>query len=162
MRTKIQMLIIVLFAAAGMYTLQAQPGGAWNQTPEERANWQTTNMTQQLGLSDAQVAKVKDINLKYAAKMKEARDNANGDRNAMRTTMGAMRTEQDKELQTVMTTEQWQKWVTFRDTQRANRGNAGPGNAPGANQPGQAPAKGSKKLKKNKNKNKTPGSGSNQ
>ncbi len=136
MRTTIKLLtIIALFIAGFAGSIYAQPGGGWNADPEQRATQQTATMTTQLSLSDAQSAKVKEIHLKYANKMKEARESANGDRDAMRNTMTAIRQEQDKELQTVVTEEQWQKWVKYRDEQRANRGNFGPDNK----QPGPPP-----------------------
>ncbi len=106
----------------GAISLNAQRGGGMGWDPEKRAEQQTANMTEKLSLSEAQSAKVKEINLKYAQKMKEARENATGDREAMRASMVAMRDEQDKELQTVLTEEQWQQWVKFRDEQKENRG----------------------------------------
>ena len=137
---------IALFTAGFAGALLAQPGGGWNADPEQRANQQTATMTEKLALSDAQSAKAKEINLKYANKMKEARANANGDREAMRGTMTTLRQEQDKELQTIMTDEQWQQWVKYRDEQRANRGSFGPGN----DQPGPPPDNGNGKKSKKK------------
>lgn len=149
MRTTFKIFALIAFCMLGVAPVsQAQPGGGWNADPEQRATQQTATMTAQLSLSDAQSNKVKEINLKYANKMKDARANANGDRDAMRGTMTAIREEQDKELQQVMTDEQWQQWVKYRDEQRANRGNFGPGN----NQPGPPPDDntGRKPNKKNK------------
>ncbi len=153
MRTTIQLFVFFLAAMAGL-TLQAQPGGGRAQNPEQRAEQQTATMTEKLSLSEAQAGKVKEINLKYAKKMQEARDQANGDWEAMRGTMGTMRTEQDSELQTVLTEEQWQQWIKYREEMRANRGNWGNGNAPSGDKPAPPPDGADQKPKKNKNKNK--------
>lgn len=141
------------FFLIGAAALQAQPGGGGRaMNPEQRAEQQTVQMKEKLALSDAQAEKVKEINLKYANKAKEAREKADGDWEAMRGTMGALRDEQDKELQTVMTQEQWQKWAQFREEQRANRGGFGPGNRPDADKPAPAEDSGKKPKKAKKNK----------
>ncbi len=134
-----------LFLMGGI-ALYAQPGGGGRaMNPEQRAEQQTAQMTEQLALSEAQAGKVQEINLKYAKQAQEAREQADGDREAMRDKMTTMRQEQDKELQTVMTQEQWQKWAAFREEQRANRGNWGDGSRPKTE-----PAKEGKMLKKEK------------
>lgn len=132
----LQQALVALFLVAGI-GLYAQPGGGGrDMNPEKRAEQQTAQMKEQLGLSDAQTAKVQEINLKYAKQAQEAREKADGDWEAARGKMAAMRQEQDKELQTVVTQEQWQKWTTFREEQRANRGNWG-GNRPADTKPAQ-------------------------
>ena len=147
MRTTI---LLALFLALGAFALQAQPGGR-NMSPEQRAEQQTAQMTEKLSLSEAQAGKVGEINLKYAKKMQEAREAADGDWEAIRATMGTIRTEQEKELQTVLTEEQWQQWTKYREEQRANRGNWGRDNAPGGDKPA-PPADPEKTPKKDKKK----------
>ena len=151
MRTTIKIFALALLLAAGFAPrLGAQPGGGWNTDPEQRANQQTATMTEQLSLSDAQSAKVKEINLKYANKTKEAREKAAGDREAMRGVMTSIRQEQDAELQTVLTEEQWKQWVAYREQFRGGRG-MGPGNPPPADKPaGDNPGKPKKDKKKKK------------
>ena len=145
----------------GGFALQAQPGGGGRaMNPEQRAEQQTTQMTEQLTLSDAQSGKVKEINLKYANKMKEARDQADGDWSAMRETMTAIRGEQDKELQTVLTKEQWEKWSKHLEEQRANRaGGMGRGNGPDTDKaaPGKEDSGKGKRAKKGKKKSDSDG-----
>ena len=158
MRTTIKMLVLTLLLTAGYFiNLSAQPGGGWNADPEQRATQQTATMTEKLALSEAQSTKVKEINLKYANKMKEAREKAAGDRDAMRTTMGAIRQEQDAELQTALTEDQWKQWTAYRDEMRANRGNFGPGNAPATDKPAGNSDKPNKKDKKKKSADSTNG-----
>jgi hypothetical protein len=119
--------------------------------PAERAEKQTAQMTEKLSLSDAQAGKVKEINLKYADKMKAAREEADGDWSSMREKMGAMRADQDKELQTVLTEEQWVQWDRYRTEQRANRGGMGRGDQPDG-KAAPADTDGGKKAKKGKKK----------
>ncbi len=121
MRTLLQSFLLAFLTAGGFAAAQAQPGGGMGMDPEKRAEQQTATMTEKLSLSEAQTAKVKEINLKYANKMKEARDNAGGDRETMRATMTTLRGEQDKELQTVLTEEQWQQWLKIREEMKNNR-----------------------------------------
>ena len=132
MRTFLSLLTLTLLLAYGnSQTLLAQNGGGWNADPEQRATQQTALMTEKLALSDAQALKVKEINLKYANQMKDAREKANGDRDAMRAAMAPIREAQDKEMQTVLTEEQWAQWTKFREEQRGNRGNFGGPGGPG-------------------------------
>lgn len=105
-------------------SLIAQPGGGWqNQNPEQRADQQVALMTEKLALSEAQGAKIKEITLKYGLKIQEAREaNVDGDREKMRETMTAIRGEQDKEYQTILTAEQWENWLKVREEMMQNRG----------------------------------------
>lgn len=130
---------LILFLS-GALALQAQPGGGRMMNPEQRAEQQTAQMTEKLALSDAQAAKVKEINLKYAKQAQEAREKADGDWESMRETMTAIRQAQDKELQAVTTQEQWEQWGKVREEFRGNRGNRG----------GDKPAPGDKADKKDK------------
>lgn len=127
MQRLIQSLLIAFLITGGFAAAQAQPGGGMGMDPEKRAEQQTASMTEKLSLSEAQAAKVKEINLKYAGKMKEAREKADGDRDAMRAAVTTLRGEQDKELQTVLTDEQWQQWVKIREEMRNNRSGWGGG-----------------------------------
>lgn len=102
-------------------TVQAQRGN-WNADPEQRAEQETATMKEQLSLSEKQAAKVKTINLKYANKMKEAREaNSDQDWAAIRETMGNIRQEQAEELKTVLTKEQSEKWAAYQEEQRSQR-----------------------------------------
>ncbi|MBK6929418.1 MAG: DUF4890 domain-containing protein [Saprospirales bacterium] len=152
---------LILFLS-GALALQAQPGGGRMMNPEQRAEQQTTLMTEKLALSEAQVNKVQEINLRYANKMKDARDQADGDWEAMRETMGLIRQEQDNELQTVLTQEQWQQWVAYREEMRANRGNYGRGGGPDTAPPPPPAENGEQPAKKKKQKKEKTDSGSDQ
>ena len=144
-----------LLLSAGVL-VQAQPGGGRGGDPVQRAEQTTADMTAQMGLSEPQAAKVREINLKYAEKIKKAREESDGDWEAMRATMGTIRQEQDTELQTVVTEEQWQKWVAYREAQRAQHANGQPSHdapppPPPPPPPGDPNAKPPKKVKSKSN-----------
>ncbi|HMQ59754.1 MAG TPA: hypothetical protein PKE06_03750 [Flavilitoribacter sp.] len=124
MKFAIQSTATLVLAVLSLFSVSAQPGGGWQrQSPEERASQQAALMTEKLALSEAQAEKVKEISLKYSKKMQEAREaNTGGDWSAMRETMTAMREEQDKEYQKVLTSEQWETWVKEREEMMKNRG----------------------------------------
>ena len=109
----------------------AQPGGG-RMNPEERAKRQTEELTEKLDLSKDQAKKVEAINLKYAKKMgdmfRDMRDSGNMDREAMREKMGALREEQNKEMQKVLDKDQMKEYEAYlkeQDERRAQR--RGPG-----------------------------------
>ncbi|MFN0014691.1 MAG: DUF4890 domain-containing protein [Saprospiraceae bacterium] len=144
MKKAIRFLLIALFALAGTAIFAQPPGGPGGgrmMNPEQRAEQQTAQMTEKLALSEAQAAKVKEINLKYAQKGQEAREKADGDREAMREIILAIRQEQDKELQTMLTQEQWETWVKAREEMRGNRGNLGGERSPKPENKGDVPPK---------------------
>jgi len=105
------LLTAMLFAAVVM----AQPpmggfqGGPMN--PEEMVKRQTEEMVKDLALDAKQAEKVTAINKKFADKMSEMFKNAQNDREGMRDKMMALRTQKDEELKTVLTAEQYTKYV---------------------------------------------------
>lgn len=105
---------------------QGPGGGRFNMEPKEMAARQTEQMKKELNLTDEQLPKVEELNLKYAEKMKEARDQANGDRDAMRSTMRSMMAEKDKELKNILTEDQWTAFLKMREERMQNgRGRRG-------------------------------------
>lgn len=145
---KSKVVFTALFVIAAFSMAIAQPRGRGGD-PEERAERSAQMMADSLSLSDAQKNKVKEIHLKYGKQMQEAREKSEGDWSSMRETMGAIRTEQDKELQTVMTSDQWASWQKIRENQRAMRaeGRRGPDGGPPPGQEGKNKRKGKKPPK---------------
>lgn len=129
MKILFKTIILTLFIATGFISVQAQPGGGRDFDPVKRAERTTTMMVDSLSLSTKQGEKVGEINLKYAKLMQEARNqNTEGDWETMRATMMSMRTEQNKELQKVLTTDQWQKWEKIQEAMWSGRGERGSNN----------------------------------
>ena len=117
-------LFVVLLAISPFLALFAQPGAGRNfqGSPEEMAKRQTEMMVEKLTLSEAQASRIQDINLKYAQKMKAARDSMpEGDWQMMRQKMTVLRQEQDAELRKMMTSDQWAIYEQWKEEQRATR-----------------------------------------
>jgi len=93
--------------------------------PAEHAERQTVRMTEDLGLSADQSAKVKAINQKYAEKAKADHDSANGDKTKMKEARKANRAEHDAELKKVLTKEQAAKWDQLKAERKGPKGGHG-------------------------------------
>ncbi|UOQ96999.1 DUF4890 domain-containing protein [Hymenobacter sp. 5317J-9] len=129
--------LLPLFAAfaftVGTAAAQTTPDGAGMQgpgrgygrmqgSPEEMAKRQTERMTQELGLSADQAAKVQQIMMARGQEMQSMRGQmAGGDREAMRTQMQTMRTKYDAQFKEVLTADQYTKY-TAMEADRMNRG----------------------------------------
>ncbi len=124
MKIKILGAVVLLFFAMNSH---AQGGGGQRGgDPVQRAEMQTKMMVDSLSLSSKQSEKVKEINLKYATEMKEARSqNPDGDREKMRSAMDALRTEQYAALKTVLTKEQYDHWLKIGAEMGQRRGGRG-------------------------------------
>ena len=117
MKNAILVLMLLLIGSA----IQAQPrqrGG----DPKARAEKTAQMMADSLTLSDAQQAKAEEILLKYSSKMTEARQNADGDWEALRESMQTLRQDQEKELRQILTTDQYDRWKALRSEMRMRRG----------------------------------------
>ncbi|MBP6391375.1 MAG: hypothetical protein KA175_03290 [Flavobacteriales bacterium] len=102
------------FALIGTLNVQAQETKA---SPADKA-WvaiNTEKLDMQLGLNDEQVAKVKDIDLRYITKH-ESLENATPtlSEKEMSDKTGALMVERDRELKMVLNAEQYAKWDDMR------------------------------------------------
>lgn len=122
MRYNVRAILLSFFTVSFFITTQAQSGGGRNFDPLQRAEMMTKMMADSLSLSTRQSEKVGEINLKYARQMQQTRDqNNDGDWEAMRSTMMTLRQEQNKELQGVLTTGQWQHWEKIQEAMWSGR-----------------------------------------
>ena len=110
------LLNINIFAQQG----QGSGGRRGNMDPKEMAERQTSQMNETLTLTADQLPKVEALNLKYVDKFVAARDEAAGDRDAMRSTMMAINKEKDVELKKILTADQWTKLEAWRKEAREN------------------------------------------
>ncbi len=88
---------------------QRGPGGGQGRmqmSAADLAEKQTKWMSDILDLSERQLQKVKEINMKYAEKMMNERQSAVGNREAMRSLMMKLTKEKDEELKKVLTDDQ--------------------------------------------------------
>ncbi|MCK5209439.1 MAG: hypothetical protein KAI29_19210 [Cyclobacteriaceae bacterium] len=113
-------ILLMLLFTLDVFAQQGQggPGRGYNMDPKEMAERQTNQMKETLSLTADQLPKVEALNLKYAEKMKVARDETDGDRESMRSTMMAMGKEKDIELKNILTAEQHTKWQEWRKEAR--------------------------------------------
>jgi periplasmic protein CpxP/Spy len=107
----------------------AAPGGPRQQlTPDQRAEKQTEQMQKNLGLSDDQFTKVKQINLNFQTQIDKLRSNgsSNNDPQQMHTQMKALRDQRDADLKGVLTTDQYTKMQSMQHPQRPGAAPATP------------------------------------
>ncbi|MBN1462873.1 MAG: hypothetical protein JXQ69_04100 [Paludibacteraceae bacterium] len=117
---KTKKLLALLFALMMAFSLVAQAPakgkgkGKSKRTPEERAKRQTEWMKTDLQLTEAQVAEVDKINLKYAIESEKTRQEFNTKRRINSTNKNA-------ELTKVLTTEQYTKLEKIRAENKEQR-----------------------------------------
>lgn len=83
--------------------------------PAERAERLTASMTELLALTEEQQNEVGDLNLEYAMKMKETRDENQGDWETMRGAMMELNQEKEEKLTTVLSEEQMQLYLEKKE-----------------------------------------------
>lgn len=88
-------------------------------TTEERAKARTQRMTQDLGLSAEQLARVEALNLKHVKEGEVLSASDDKERAARRAEMNDRKAAYEKELKTVLTPEQFSKWEAKKDEMKA-------------------------------------------
>jgi protein CpxP len=120
------LLVLALSAtAASAQTTPDQAGGRPQRTPEEMAARQTEGLTQQLGLSADQSAKVQQIMLARDQEMMAMRGQmqaGTADRQQLREQMMAGRTKYDDQLKAVLTPDQYTKYTAMQANRRQRGG----------------------------------------
>lgn len=113
--------IVILMFMPEIFAQQGQGGqGRGNMDPKEMAKRQTDLMVENLDLTAEQLPKAEALNIKYADKFVAAREDADGDRDAMRSTMMTILKEKDVELKKILTADQWTKLEAYRKEAREN------------------------------------------
>ena len=110
---KAKLLSLIIFTMVFSLGLNAQDR-KHHHDPEKRAKHQTEWMKTELSLTDEQAAKVGDINVKYAKKKKEMREQ-------MRKQMKTLHEEEKKELSEVLTKEQNDKLAAKKAEMKEKR-----------------------------------------
>ena len=113
--TKISFLIIVagILSITSINAQSVNRDSLKNATPEQRAQMQSDMMKNKLVLTDEQYKQVSDINLKYARKMDDLKQNGGGKFSKARKAKSIM-SDKDDELQKVFTKEQFEKYETLK------------------------------------------------
>ena len=78
-----------------------------------------------LNLSDQQMEQFKSISEKYRGEMKTLRQNSDGDRSSIRSSMEALYAKQNTELKGIMTESQFELYTQLIEERRKNRGGRG-------------------------------------
>lgn len=108
---------VITFAQAQDGQGQRQ-GGRGMGTPEERVKRQTEVLVEKLKLNDDQKAKVSAIYLEQASSMKKLRDDANGDRDAMRAAMIKSGDETDTKITALLTDDQKKAFTALKEERK--------------------------------------------
>ncbi len=87
---------------------------AQQKTPEEKAQYQTAEMTKSLALTKDQTTKVNAITLKYAEKIDAVRKNPELEPEAKQDQVNDLRQEREQALQAVFTAEQFKKYQELK------------------------------------------------
>jgi protein CpxP len=104
-------------------TAMAHAQGGQRRSPEDQAKALQTS----LKLTDDQTTKVTAILKVQATKMDSVRTAANGDRTAMRSAMGPIRTATSDQIKAILTPDQATAYQKFLDEQRARMQQGGGG-----------------------------------
>ena len=89
--------------------------------PQTVAQRQTEKMRADLGLSDAQTQQVSAINLRYAERGQQLRNQAGGDRRATMQAARALQTDRNAELKEVLTAEQYAQLENIQAREQERR-----------------------------------------
>lgn len=114
---KLLIAIVLLSLPLLAQTAFAQRGG----TPEERAERQTAMMKEELALSEDQIPKIEEINLKYAKNNEELMEKNRGDQEAMFAAFRESEKQKEGELALVLNEEQMNKLKEKKEDMRSHR-----------------------------------------
>ncbi|MDX2249609.1 MAG: hypothetical protein SF052_22685 [Bacteroidia bacterium] len=130
-----------LFGLATTY-VTAQPGGG-NFDPQAMVQQQTDEIALALSLDEATKAKVLEINQAAMAQMQKAREENQGDWEAMRGIREQVNAERDEQFKLLFSYEQWTKYEAWQAERAANRPQGGRPGGPQGTPPegGQKPPK---------------------
>jgi len=120
-------IMLVCCFLLGLTAVSRAQGGGQRMSPEDRAKeLQTT-----LKLTDDQTGKITAILKVQATKMDSVRTAANGDRTAMRSAMGPIRTASNDQIKALLTPDQATAYQKMLDEQRARMQQGGGGGGGG-------------------------------
>jgi len=115
------LVLVALLALAGPATSFAQTPAAAAKSPEQQADRRAEHLSQQLGLSPEQKAKVEPILLAQAQELQALRAKyPAGNRQGMGAELKAGQAKYDEQLKAVLSAEQFTKYLQLRDERREN------------------------------------------
>ncbi|MEP6613976.1 MAG: hypothetical protein ABJA76_18870 [Mucilaginibacter sp.] len=117
-------IMLVCCFLLGIAAVSRAQGGGQRRSPEDQAK----ELQTQLKLNDDQTTKITAILKVQATKMDSVRTAANGDRTAMRTAMGPIRTAATDQIKAILTPDQATAYQKMIDERRARMQQGGGGN----------------------------------
>ena len=109
---------------------QDAPSRQGRKHPSRDPQAMTERLAQDVSLSADQRAKVLALFTDSKQKREAARANNAGDQQAMQQTNRAIRQNEEAQLKLILTSDQWAKFLQFREENRMKRGQGGPQGAP--------------------------------
>ncbi|MBI2272130.1 MAG: DUF4890 domain-containing protein [Bacteroidetes bacterium] len=119
---KIVLTGIVIGGIIAANAQQAQTPGK-SMDPKAHAAKQTEKMALAIGLNESSKAKVYDINYNSAQKMAGIREKHKGDKKGMAHDRLKLKSEKDCQLRSVLTAEQYDKWIDVKLKQKKHARN---------------------------------------
>ena len=86
------------------------------------AEKETTQMVEKLNLDEVQTVKIKEINLTFAKKKQEAKDENKGNKEAIKIITEAINNEKNAEIKQVLTDEQFKTYEELQAKKTKGRG----------------------------------------
>jgi protein CpxP len=123
---KLFMICAMLFSVV---TFAHAQGGGQTRTPEERAQRTLDQLTEKLKLTDDQKPKVLAVLVDQNVQMNKAREEANGDRDAMRASFTKIQADNQVKVNALLTDDQKKAYASWQEERKAamqNRGGGGP------------------------------------
>jgi actin-related protein len=121
--TGLRSMVVVVGVAAGLALAANQATAQMRMSPEDR----TKQLKEQLALTPVQTDSVLVIFTAMDGEVKEAREWAAGDRDAMREIVMGIRDKYDKRIDAQLTSDQKKKYVELKKEWEARRKSGGPG-----------------------------------
>jgi protein CpxP len=113
---KLLMICVMLF---GVITFAHAQGGGQMRTPEERAQRTMDQLTEKLKLTEDQKPKVLAVLVDQNVQMNKAREAANGDRDAMRTTFTKIQADNEVKINALLTDDQKKAYTSWQEERKA-------------------------------------------
>lgn len=129
MKSSIKLFASIALIFTFCFVANAQRGGQ-KLSPEEMAEKETTQMVEKLNLDEVQTVKIKEINLTFAKKKQEAKDENKGNKEAIKVITEAINNEKIAEVKQILTDEQFKDYealIAKSTTRKKGRGGRGGG-----------------------------------
>jgi len=128
-----KLIVAVVMLSATFTFAAAQQGGGQRLSAEERAKLQTDRLANLISLSAEQKTKIEAIEVELSKKIEAARQNAQGNREAMQAEFQKIDKTRDEKYKDVLTADQFKTYLDKKEELRQRR----PGQGDGQRRPGQ-------------------------